>query len=221
MPIFILLLFIPIFYKISVTKDEGNFAFLFAIPLFCKISVTKHEEGINTNIWIFSIKLKAKEKKQKKEATDVPEEPDLEYTEPTEPTEPIQEPTKNEKSEEKKGKIKDYYKLVLELWGKKETLNLVMGLVMELFKKIFKVIKPKHFTLQAEVGIGIFGTGMLMAVVHAISPSNLDITGNFTERVINVKLQANGRLFLYEIVWPFVAFLFKKPIRQLIMGVRT
>ena len=245
LPIFLLLfllLFVPIFYRISITKDGEKIDT--KIKVFGKELMQKKEKKDRT-IKIFGKEIRFKKSTTKQEIKELEREEEQKKQVQNKKVE-RQDPDKEKQNEQQqdedlqgdqfdddtttppkkglKAKIAGikqsltpisiyygYYQAFRNYPDKQQ----IVGLTIDLLKKMFRAIKPRHFSLQGEVGIGTFETGMLLGTIFAIKP-DLNISGNFTENVINGKIEIKGSLAFYKILAPIAAFLLKRPIRQLI-----
>lgn len=195
-------------------------------PIFYHIWAEKDGENINTKIKIFGIEIKQKAEKKKQKVSRKRSETESDFSKEIPKSNPppkkekgVKKKEEKKKKNEKRGYINFLIDILSDLYNYPNKKQILI-LTLELFKKIIKNIRPKNISIQAEVGVGPFETGMLMAAIAAIAPElSFNIVGNFTDKVINVKLNISGRISLYKLIWPLVAFSLKKPIRRLIMDI--
>lgn len=235
-------IFTPVRYSVDIQKEESEILAQGKITWLLKIfSLTfDYNDQLTYKIRIFGmskwpLRRKSKEEliKIKDEAVDAVKdtvqdiahdvaedvmEEDIPVKE--EPTQ--EEPKKQKKPKDPKTKAKRSSNFKLIKRTLKQVYNYphkkhIIRLFKNYLKNLLKAIKPKKLIIHGEIGIGAYETGILLATMAMLAPKlSYHVTGNFTQTVINGRLQAKGKLAPSNILLPTISFLIKKPIRNLI-----
>lgn len=93
----------------------------------------------------------------------------------------------------------------------------ILRLLRRFLKKLTRRLKPDYFNLEAEVGLGAYNTGRLMAALALfLTDFSPKIVGNFETNTLQGKLSVGGRLQLSHVALPMLGLYFKKDIRNAI-----
>jgi len=227
--ILLVVLFVPIKYKLEICKNNEDTRAIGKVTWFFRVlSVSfNSKQDPNTTIRILGYKLKSKP--SKKDMEDIKEDEDIEKEEPP----PLKEETEKELGhKEEKKSFSQNKKIILNNieYGKKIAGKMynypnkrqIMNLTADLGKNIIKKLKPKYFALEGEIGLGPFETGISFGLLSFVLPviinwENINLTGNFQEEVLNFNVQAKGKFMGWYLAGPTLKYLFKKPIRKLIV----
>ena len=217
-------LFIPFNYELKVSKEKKFKAKFRATWFFRAAKVYYNYEK---NVLIFTV---FGRKLFKKKAAPLPsnnlDKPNETANEPQnkapakkevvysskQPSEPDVPPDEQEVSKS----FKDQIDMFNNYPHKKELLLLTLKLI----KKIFNGIRPKEFSLNAEIGLDDPATtGQFIGLCYTIIPfTKLDIfiKGNYEKLCINGELYIKGSLFLYKIIVPVGIYVIQKPVWSII-----
>lgn len=121
---------------------------------------------------------------------------------------------------EKYAKIKGNINMVREYPNRKVITELVLGTT----KKLFKILKPKHFDIYGTIGFADPAkTGMLIGLYEALAEllnirQNVRLYGNFDtpNMALDLQVTAKGSISIARMSLPIIILLIKKPIRTLI-----
>ena len=127
-------------------------------------------------------------------------------------------------------KIKSIKEKYAELKRKKDAVltypnrKIIMELTWRMVKKIFKVLKPKHFNIYGTVGFeDPSKTGMFIGLYEVFAEllkirKNVRIGGNFDTptTAIALYIDVKGSINIARMTLPIIGLLIKKPIRTLI-----
>lgn len=92
----------------------------------------------------------------------------------------------------------------------------VLNLTKNYIKEVLKIIKPKSFNIQLEVGVGAYHTGLLLAALSIFFPQfSTYVVGNFNENLINGRVFAKSKIWVCSIIWSTIKFFLRKQIRLL------
>ncbi len=98
----------------------------------------------------------------------------------------------------------------------------VIRLSFILIRDLFNLLKPKKFSLTAEVGLDDpADTGYILACTTAffgLWMQNIVIKGNFEEKIFQYNLFTKGKFTIYGILYLLVIYCFKKPIKRIIVS---
>ena len=102
-------------------------------------------------------------------------------------------------------------------------INSIIALCILFIKKLFKRVKPRHFCLKGIVGFSDpCATGRFIGLYEAFAGvaglrAAVDLYGDFSQKNLQLQLDAAGRFSLAGILGVVAWFCFQKPIRSLIM----
>jgi len=121
---------------------------------------------------------------------------------------------------EKYAKIKSNVKTVLTYPNRK----IIMKLTWRAVKKMFKVLKPKHFDISGTIGFeDPSKTGLFIGLYEALAEplrirKNVRLGGNFDTpaTAIDLQISVKGSLSIARMTLPIIGLIIKKPIRTLI-----
>ena len=109
------------------------------------------------------------------------------------------------------------YKRALKRLNRLPRKRRILKLLRRFGKKLTRRLKPEYLNLSAEIGIGAFNTGRLLAAVAVLLPElSPSITGNFDEQTIKGKISVGGRIKLSHLALPALGLYLKKDIRNAI-----
>ncbi|MCL2286618.1 MAG: hypothetical protein FWC32_09700 [Firmicutes bacterium] len=230
----VILLAIPMRYNVRAsTVSGGEKTALAKMNYFFWLvrAVYVYEEGDSQfKAYIGWYQLGSRKKKVKKAENAVLESvaPSAEQSDEKEPEskaekmpEPDRKPAGRFKSiKDTYAKIKANINVVLTYPNRKIITELIFGTT----KKLFKIVKPKHFDIYGTVGFADPAkTGMFIGLYEAITElfgirQNVRLHGNFDTPSMAADLQvtAKGSISIARMAFPIIMLIIKKPIRTLI-----
>ena len=132
------------------------------------------------------------------------------------------EAKEEERSDNKINRIKNLLKQAKETHDNPDKDEIIKA-VIALLKQLLKAIKPKAMHLNCEFGFEtpdttgmVLGVAVIIKTIINKKKYHIDIKGNFTEQLFNIDTDLNGKIALWDGLWPFLAFAFKKPIWKII-----
>ena len=87
-----------------------------------------------------------------------------------------------------------------------------------LLKRLIKPLKPKEANLKCSFGFDDPSTtGALLGAAHAICGicglyNHVSITADFEKRCLNYECHVEGKIRVWSLTWPIVAYLLSKPV---------
>lgn len=135
---------------------------------------------------------------------------------------------KKEKSKDKNGKnLKqkiDEIKQKIEYFINYPDKDYIIKSVISLIKNVLKAIKFKKIFINIEYGLDEpFKTGNVCAIISSIMPfmknkytKDIKLMPNFEQTIFLADVDIKCRFKIFNILWPILVFITKKPIRNII-----
>jgi len=218
-------LFVPLRYRCKISKAEEISAFAKVTWLLHIFKFTfSYESGAKTEFTIFGkhVDMSASEEKaleQKKPAPEKKTSAIKSKSVPQKARASAQKPNAKSnpkaKAQPSEPGVKERLKAIWNYPGKKE----IWRLVKKLLLRLLRALKPKQVRIRGELGLGDPAeTGKLFAWLSAIRivPLDIRLRPNFLESVQNIDFHLKGRLALWSLLWPLLAFALSKPIWKII-----
>lgn len=235
--IILLFLFLPVKYKLFFEKHDDIQVKVMINCLFIWKYIFEYSKGKNVYCFkIFGISLKNNRKKKRvgalktkrvyKSSAEETKEVHKEENElkgvDLEERKSKAENVKNDKPKEERKKestARKFYKkasFIYDYLGKKE----IIIPIINLFKSVFKCIKPYDGEIYLKIGTGNpADTGYIvgfLSILRCVISYKTQIIGDFNKEAFETKVNLKGRITAFGLIFPFISFVLKKPIRKII-----
>ena len=194
-----LLLFAPVGYDMRASKHEGAARLIFKVSwLFGVLSLGYDGKRFWMNIlWLFRL---GKKKRRRRSAK-------------------TKAKAKTKASAPKDLCAEDKGSVVKEIWGIEDK-GVILGYLGVLLKRWLRVLRPRRFSLGAEIGLPCPAqTGVCLGILGIISGMwqiPIDIYGNFSKETLKFDLYVRDRFMPWSFAWPLAAFCLRRPVWKLI-----
>ena len=232
----LIILTVPIKYKLDFNKEEEIYAYTSFKWLFSLISVDMeyyNSQELNINYKIFGLPIKPKKKKnvrKKQNNTYKKSEKQEKKKEIKVIRNEVKDNQKNievKKETGKKTKVKrnlGIKKLIKQIKSYSYKKDLLVDTIVWI-KNFIKRIAPKNLKIYLEIGReDPADTGYIMAILSVLYPlyySFANIAGNYEKECLYVKIGADGKIALWQLIYSIIQYIRLESVKELIKTVRT